>query len=499
MFAAAVVGLLVLPSSGRLGPRVDRARAADPGPPLTVTVGKPLEAQRIPAGFEGLSIEYRALEEYAGEDPHAVNPLLLRLIAQLSPHHRPELRIGGDSTDRAWWPARHVREPRGAYIKLTRLWLADARAVIRRLDARVILGINFEADSPTTARAEARALTHGIGRHWVQALELGNEPELYNTFTWWHTALGQARSGRPASYDFPTYLPDYARVSSALPGVPLAGPSVGSARWMADVSQFIAAEPQVRIVTVHRYPLQLCYKPPRSPAYPTIAHLLSAAASTGLADSVLPDVRAAHAAGLKIRVDEINTISCGQAPQVGKSFASALWALQTLFAFARTGVDGVNFHTYVGSPYALFRFHQRHGVWSTRVYPEYYGMLMFAHAAPPGSRLLKAAGAERHGVHTWATRGPGRLVRVTLINDGARSHAVSIRLRHGASVATVERLTAPTLTAYTDVTLDGQGISSTTGGLAGPADSEQVTRHRGAYTLELGAGSAALLTVRVGR
>ena len=167
------------------------------------------------------------------------------------------------------------------------------------------------------------------------------------------------------------------------------------------------------------------------------------AASTGLANSVLPDVRAAHAADLKIRVDEINTISCGQAPQVGKSFATALWALQTLFAFARTGVDGVNLHTYVGSPYALFRFHHRTGAWTTRVYPEYYGMLMFAHAAPPGARLLKAAGAERDGVHTWATRGPHRLVRVTLINDGARSHAVSIRLRYGASVATVERLTAP--------------------------------------------------------
>jgi hypothetical protein len=182
---------------------------------------------------------------------------------------------------------------------------------------------------------------------------------------------------------------------------------------------------------------------------------------------------------------------------VGKSFASALWALQTLFAFARAGVDGVNLHTYVGSPYALFRFHHSHGVWSTRVYPEYYGLLMFAHAAPPGSRLLKATGAERDGVHTWATRGPRRLVRVTLINDGARSHSVSIRLRHGASVATVERLTAPTLEAHAGVTLDGQSISPSSGGLAGAADSEQVSRHRGAYTLELGAGSAAMLTVRV--
>ena len=173
---------------------------------------------------------------------------------------------------------------------------------------------------------------------------------------------------------------------------------------------------------------------------------------------------------------------------MGKSFASALWALQTLFAFARTGVDGVNFHTYVGSPYALFRFHQRDGAWTTRVYPEYYGMLMFARAAPPGSRLLKAAGAERDGVHTWATRGPGRVVRVTLINDGARSHAVSIRLRRGATVATVQRLAAPTLESQLGVTLDGQSIGPSSGALAGAPDSEPVTRDRGAYTLRARGG-----------
>ncbi len=136
-------------------------------------------------------------------------------------------------------------------------------------------------------------------------------------------------------------------------------------------------------MTLHRYPLQLCYVPPGTAMYPTIGHLLDRASSLGLAQSVAEPIAIAHAAGLRVRIDEINTISCGKAPAVGHSFASALWALQTLFALVRVGADGVNIHSYVGSPYSLFRFHDRRGAWRGLVYPEYYGMLMFARAAPP--------------------------------------------------------------------------------------------------------------------
>jgi hypothetical protein len=376
--------------------------------------------------------------------------------------------------------------------------LRDARALVHQLKARVTLGINLEADSRLTAGAEAKALTNGIGRHYIQALELGNEPELYNKFTWWHTASGQPRPGRPPSWDFPTYLSEYSNISQALPQLPLAGPAVGLPRWTADLSQFIAAEPRVRIVTLHRYPLQLCYVPPGSHVYPTIAHLLSPAASSGLADSVIPSVELAHADGLKIRIDEFNSISCGQAPRVGRSFASALWALQTLFAFARVGVDGVDVHTYVGSTYALFRFHHRAGAWTMRLYPEYYGLLLFARAAPRGSRLLRVSGGAGQGVHAWATRGPGKVIRVTLINEGRREHTMTVKLAHGGRQATVQRLTAPSLVASGGVTLGGQSLSPG-GVMSGTAANERVTRHHGAYTLALGPGSAALLTVHAKR
>jgi hypothetical protein len=492
---ATVIVLTTGSSAPRLVPEVDRARADAVGPPMSVTVGAPLRARPIAPGFLGLSIEYRTIEEYSGMNPHAINPVLVQLIAALSPGQRPEIRIGGDSTDRTWWPGKGATRPLGAYIKLNRRWGEVAAALIHALNARTMLGIDLEADSTRTARVEATKLIDAFGRHYVEALELGNEPELYDKFTWYHVN-GQKMTGRsPATWDFPTYLAEYTAIADAVPHLPVVGPAVGLPRWTALLPDFIAAEPRVKIVTLHKYPLQLCYIPPSWNIYPTIPHLLSRQSSVGLADSVAPQVRIAHANGLPIRIDEINTISCGKAPAVGKSFASALWALNTLFAFARVGVDGVNMHTYVGSTYALFRFHDRGGSWTGVVNPEYYGMLMFAQAAPAHSRLLRIGGARRAGVDAWATRAPGGVIRVVLINDGARARLISLHVHGVAGDATVERLIAPSLSSRFGVTLggDGFGVQTPTGVLP-PPKLDAVAPVRGAYPVAVPGESAALLT-----
>jgi hypothetical protein len=481
-------------STPRLVPHVDRARADPVGPPVAMTIGGPLHARPIAPGFLGLSLEYRTVEEYAGRNPSAINPVFVHLIAQLSPGQRPQVRIGGDSTDRTWWPGRGAHKPLGGYIKLNAKWGEVAAALIHDLDAQTTLGIDLEADSAGTARVEAHKLIAAIGRRWVQALELGNEPELYDSFTWYHVD-GRKMAGRSQlTWDFPTYLQQYSTVSAALPRLPLVGPAVGLPRWTAMLPEFIAAEPRVTEITLHKYPLQLCYIPRSWIVYPTIAHLLSPTASIGLAESVAPDVRLAHANGLRIRIDEMNTISCGQAQTIGKSFATALWALNTLFAFARVGVDGINMHTYLGSSYALFRFHDRGGAWSGIVNPEYYGMLMFAQAAPPHSRLLRIGGARRAGVEAWATRAHG-VVRVVLINDGQHERLISLHVDGVAGNGTVEQLIAPSLSSRFGVTLGGYGFGrrTTTGILPAP-ELDSAVAVRGSYPVSVPGESAQLLT-----
>ena len=111
----------------------------------------------------------------------------------------------------------------------------------------------------------------------------------------------------------------------------------------------------------------------------------------------------AHSRHAPLRIDEMNSVSCGGAPGVSNAFVSALWVLDAVFQMARVGVDGVNIHTYPKAPYELFRFTHENGKWSGFVAPEYYGLLMFAQAAPAGARLLKTSGTLGN-VRAWATR-----------------------------------------------------------------------------------------------
>ena len=474
-----------------------------------LTVGQPATARPIPPGFLGLSIEYSAIPAYAGTNPKAIDPVFVQLIRNLAPGQAPALRIGGDTTDWTWWPVPRMPTPAGVSASLTPSWTAVTRALTTATKARLTLGINFEADSATVAATEAKQLISGLGRSHIEALELGNEPELYRTFPWGPSG----RPGRPHDYDFAAFNRDFTRIARALPEVPLAGPAVGGPRWFRHVGRFLADHRQVAVTTLHRYPLQLCFVLADRPKYPTIPNLLASRSSRALADSVAAAVRASHARHIPVRIDEMNTIGCGIDQAVGESFASALWALDALFNMARVGVDGVNISTFPGATDELFTFSQTDGQWQGQVMPEYYGLDMFAQAAPAGSRLLTVSPNGPRAVRAWATRAPDGTIRAVLINEGAKSRALRVRLPPGAGpgtsggpsggtapatrsgTGTLEYLSAPSVSAGTDVTLGGQTFGATTGRLTGARTTYEMSPRHGQYTLTLPAGSAAMLTV----
>jgi hypothetical protein len=448
----------------------------------------------IPPGFLGLSLENSAVIPYAGSDPKALDPVFLQLVRNLTRDQSPELRIGGDSTDWAWYPVIGLSKPNGVRVTLTRRWLAVTHGLATDLGARLIMGVDLEANSRAAADGEASAFERGIGKSWIEALELGNEPNLYNTLTWYVKPDGVHVFGRPAGYDFHSFLGEFSSFATGLPG-PLAGPATGSLSWMGVTDQFLAAEPRVRLVTVHAYPVQTCDLPPSSPLFPTVAHLLAPQATTGLADGVAVAVAAAHSRHLPVRVDEMNTDSCGNAPGVSDAFVSALWALDALFEMARVGVDGVNIHTYPGATYQPFTLARVGHKWQASVTPEYYGLLMFAQAAPPGSRLIATTTTNPGGLTVWATRGREGRTRVVVINEGSDGRTIALSAASGRP-ATLERLRAPSLTSTAGVTLGGQsfGARTTTGRLAGRSSVAGLIASQGRYVFTLPADSAALVT-----
>ncbi len=470
---------------------------------VSASVGAAPSGRPLPGGFVGLSMEFNWLHAYTGLNPRAVDPVLEQLIRNLAPDGQsPVLRIGGESTDGTWWPIRHEPTPRGIYYTLSPRWVQTVRALARDVGAKLIMGVNFAADRPDLAAAEARAFLAGIGRRYVNALEIGNEPDNYGLFPWYRTEQGRGRWiwARPSSYRISDYIGEFARFRAALGPVPIAGPAFAELTWLSGLGEFLAAEQGLADVTVHRYPLHGCLTNPSQPGYPSAANLLDDQASAGLAQAIASAVAVAHAHGVAFRLDELNSASvasCLGKRGVSGTFASALWVLDTLFNLDSVGVDGVNLHTLPTAAYELFTFTHYGRHWRAFVHPEYYGMLMFAQAFPPGAQLLPVTASPAGPLKVWATRDGHGIARAVLINkDPTNPYQVQLQVAGRSGPGKLERLEAPSLASRGGVTLGGRtfGGETATGSLPTPS-TETVTPVNGTYSITMPPGSAALLTL----
>jgi hypothetical protein len=461
----------------------------------------------LPSNFLGLALEVNEIPKLSGPTTSSVNPIFAQLVKNLDPAGRPNIRIGGQSTDRAWWPVRGMRRPLGVTYDLTTRWTAAAHALAQATDAQYLLGINLEADRTRISRVEADGLVKGIGRRYIDALQIGNEPDLYPLVPWyrrqdghplpWYSHDGSPVFSRPRTYGPQSYVQEVARTLRVVPRLPIAGPETGNAPWADAFDRLLSPHSRVRMLTSHAYGLNQCITDPSSPAYPSVPHLVSLAASRDEVSTIGPYVARAHRNGAAYRIDEMGSVTCNGRRGVSDTLASALWVMDALFTMAGDGVDGVNLHTYPNSANGLFDLITARGHPRASVHPLYYGALMFAQAAPAGSRLLRVVSGSTGPLRAWATRAPDHRVRVLLINDSLSDAASAVvRTPVVPGPASLERLRASSAYATSGVTLGGRtfGAATVTGVLA-PAVAQTVTPRAGTYTMTLPAGSAALLTL----
>ncbi|HEX3688997.1 MAG TPA: glycosyl hydrolase family 79 C-terminal domain-containing protein [Solirubrobacteraceae bacterium] len=500
------------PPAEREASTVGPAVPADPphpgDPKVTVSVSDHAVGSPIASGFLGFSFEFQGVRAYTGSDPAHVNPVLVQLIRNLTPGQAPVLRIGGNSTDISYVAGAGVKPLPYQGYELTPSWMATTGALAKALGARMIMGLNLAANDPALDAAELRDYVAALPENAIEAVEIGNEPNVYNKITVYRTAAGDVFHARPRSFGYPEFRGQFQRIAHrtlpfrlAAPAL-AAGPSPGKGSWVNTVADLLRRTPRISTMTVHRYPLRNCYVPPSSPQYPTVSHLLSSYATVTLAHSLKRWIDIAHAQHRRLRVDELNSVACRGKAGVSDTFASALWVTDALFSLARAGVDGIDMHTLPDAAYELFAFSRHDARWQAQVRPVYYGLQLFAQAAPAGARMLAVSRrGDDGGLSVWATRGGADghdRLRVVVINKSqAKRRTVSLRLPAGSgATATVERMLAPSAHAKRGVTLGGRsyGATTATGELGAPG----VARVRvtgGRVTLSMPRASAALVTV----
>jgi hypothetical protein len=472
-------------------------------PLVRATVDPHAKATPIARHFLGFSTGYRGLFPLTGHPMAGVNQVAVRMFANLASAGQgaPGLRLGGSSADAAWWNPTGALRPNGIDIDLGPYTRDAIVNFVRAAHSPLILGVNFAADRVDYASRWASAVTRKLPRRLLHAVEIGNEPDIYDT----DRPFGTLPRTRPAGYTLGRYLRElkpFTRALHRLRGHPrLAGPGTCCSSWEHQARRIVRSQHgRLGLLSFHVYGTDGCAGA-QGPGRLSFTSLLSdgplRAAATRMA-AIRKQARRAHR---RVRITTLSSASCGGQRGVSDTYATSLWTTDWLFLMAAQGFEGVNLQLGGSDSPLAFGYATDHFV--GRAGPEYYGMLLFARAVAGRARLLldTTLGARaRHGapVHVWATKDSRGQVRVVVVNKSlSRAGDAVITVPRGARPARLERLSAPSLDATTGISLGGLSVpdGTTDGRLTGTAVHTTVVPRRHAYRFAMPAASAALLTI----
>jgi hypothetical protein len=428
----------------------------------------------VPDDFFGISLEWSSVKDYLGDGSGALrtaNVALLRAFADDG--HVPVVRIGGNSQDTAWWKDASSPRPQGVTIDLGPAEIAILDALTRATGCSLVLGLNVRTADSANAALLVGAATATLPPDRIQAFELGNEPDSF--FTDWDAYVARADAFRDGIV---------ARVS---PAPAFQWPALAQRWWLPLLDTQLANERgRIAIVSTHVYPYTVC----NGTEPPDRALLLEDFATGDVAARYAPHAKAAHDAGLRFRMGEMNSVSCGGGAGVSDTYASALWAADIATALAAAGLDGVNLHT-PGEHYATWVFDAGAAV---DVRPVYYGLRLASMATARHGRVLPVDAHTAGRVRAFATLGDDGATRLLVLREDAASGEIRVRL--AGSSASLVRMRAPALDATRGVTLGGATYDGTTdGALVGALRAEDVARDGDDWLVRLDAYEGGVLTI----
>jgi Glycosyl hydrolase family 79 C-terminal beta domain len=446
------------------------ARAADR---ISIRLDPRRRLRAIPAGYMGLGYEASsvAIPGLLSADNHTYVQLVRNLGQQ------GVIRVGGNVSDFSVYDAKGTPKSLPKDTVLNAENLRQLRGFLDATGWKLIWGLNLGTGTLDNAVEEARAITEAAGDRLL-ALEIGNEPDLFS------------RAGhRTGTWDYVHWHAEYRRFAAAiravLPHARFAGPDIagGAVDWMDSFARDEGGD--IALLTAHHY-----ITGQANPAA-TLEFMLQEEKKY---QPVLAKFQAAsESVHVPWRMCETASFSGGGKAGVSDTFASALWALDYLFVLASYGCSGVNMETGVNHLGVISKYTPisddlagHHGA-----APEYYGLLAFALAAK-GEQIAVSCDAGGINLTAYATRERSGALILTVINkDLARDAAVEVT-GIPSTHARVMRLSAPSLTATSGVTLGGAAVDGDGKWSGGKRD--PVVTAGGRARVDVPAGSAALIT-----
>ena len=398
---------------------------------------------KLGPGFLGLAYEKQSMLTPLFT---ATNGDLAGLFQRLGPG---VLRIGGASVDQSVWTPGGSGQTAGQVAPAD----VDGLAVFLRATGwSCIYGVNLGgsatgAATPALATAEVAYVAQQLGTALV-GVELGNECESYGE-------PGSFFAGNWSVERFEALWQQYrSAIVAVTPGALFCGPAASSDidSWTLPFGEYVTCS-EISLLT------QQYSRGPASTA--AIDDLVSA--DPVLASELLLLRYGAQSIDVPFRIDAVSSYDGGGVEGVSNTYASSLWAIDTIFQCALGAASGLNFECggqQPGSPIA----DNNGDVLGPQ--PVFYGLLLAAMAGT-GTLLSTQLSAGRLNVTGYALQSSDGMSLLLVNKDATQNLDLSIVLPQSMTTATLQQMTqlsagatAPSLGALSGVTLQGATVAA---------------------------------------